>query len=54
MFSKFDKAWIAAAVSFASLTAMQFFGIEINEQVQAGIVSVVTAVMVYWVPNKTA
>jgi hypothetical protein len=54
MFSKIDKAWVAAAVSFLSLTAMQFFGIAITDSVQSGIVAVITAAMVYLVPNKTA
>jgi hypothetical protein len=52
MFSKIDKAWVAAAVSFLSLTAMQFFGIEIDASVQNGIVAVVTAALVWLVPNK--
>jgi hypothetical protein len=52
MFTKIDKAYVAAAVSFLSLTAMQFFGFELDTSVQAGIVAVVTAVMTWAVPNK--
>lgn len=54
MFTKIDKAWIAALVSFGSLTALQFFGIEVSDTVQNGIVGIITAVMVWAVPNKAA
>lgn len=52
MISKIDKAWVAAAVSFLSLTVMQFFGIEIDATVQNGIVAVITAAFTWLVPNK--
>lgn len=52
MFTSIDKAYVAAAVSFLSLTAMQFFGIELDATVQAGIVAVATALLTWAVPNK--
>lgn len=52
MFTKFDKAYVAAAVSFISLTAMQFFGFELGQELQNGLVAVITAALVYLVPNK--
>ncbi len=52
MISKIDKTWVAALVSFASLTVMQFFNIQIDATVQNGIIAVVTAALVWLVPNK--
>lgn len=52
MLTKFDKAYVAAAVSFIALTLMNFTGIELDAQVQAGIVAVITAALVWLVPNK--
>lgn len=52
MLTKIDKAWTAALVSFLSLTAMQFFGVEFSEQVQAGIVAVLSFALTWAVPNK--
>lgn len=52
MLTSIDKAWVSAAVSFLSLTTMQFFGFEIDATLQAGIVAVVTAAFTWLVPNK--
>lgn len=52
MFSKWDKAFVAAAVSFGSLVALQFFGVEVPTETQAAIVAVVTGVLTFLVPNK--
>jgi hypothetical protein len=52
MFSRIDKTWVAAAVSFLSLSALQFFNIQIDATVQNGIIAVVTAALVWLVPNK--
>lgn len=52
MLTKFDKAYAALLVSFISATAMQFFGVEIDPTLQAGIVAVITAALTWAVPNK--
>ena len=52
MLSKFDKAWVALAVSFIAQTAMQFWGVEVSVEIQATVVSVITAALVFLVPNK--
>lgn len=52
MFTKVDKMWVAALVSFLSMTAMQFWGLEIGQEFQNGLVAVLTAAMVWLVPNK--
>lgn len=52
MFTFMDKAYMAAMVSFLSLTAMQFWGIEISPTAQNGIVGLLTGIMTYWIPNK--
>lgn len=52
MFSKWDKAWVAALVGFGSYTAMQFFGLEVSEPVQAGIASLLSGALTWLVPNK--
>jgi hypothetical protein len=49
--AKFNKAWVAAAVSFAALTAAAFFGLDISPTTQAAIVSGVTGVLTWLVPN---
>ena len=52
MFSKFDKAYVAAIVSFISLTAMQFFGVTIDANLQNAIVAIVSGMFVFATPNK--
>lgn len=52
MLTKIDKAYVSAAVSFLSLTLMNFFGVELDATVQAGIVAVITAAFTWLVPNK--
>ncbi len=52
MFTKIDKAWTALAVSFLSATLMQFFGVQLDATLQAGIVAVVTAGLTWLIPNK--
>lgn len=54
MFTNIDKAWITAAVTFSALSASTFFGLTIDPTVQAGIVSVVSFLVTYFVPNKTS
>lgn len=49
--AKFNKAWVAAAVSFAAITAATFFGFDLSTATQAGIISAVTAVLTWLVPN---
>ena len=49
--SKFNKAWVAAAVSFVGLSAMTFFGVTISPTAQATIISAVTAILTFLVPN---
>ena len=53
MFTKFDKAWVTAAVAFGALSASTFLGLDIDPTVQAGIVSVILFAVTYLVPNKT-
>lgn len=53
MFSRVDKMWVSGLVSFASLTAMQFFGFSIDPTVQAAIVAVLTSALTWLVPNKS-
>ena len=48
------KAWVAAAVSFAAITAASFFGLDISPEFQAAAVAVITGVMTWLVPNGTA
>lgn len=52
MFSKIDKAWTAGLVSFISLSAMTFFGVELSDQVQNGLVALLAFAMTWLVPNK--
>lgn len=52
MFTKVDKMWVSGLVSFLALTAMQFFNVEIDATLQAGIVAVITAALTWLVPNK--
>ena len=52
MFTKIDKAWTAGLVSFIALTSMTFFGIELTEQVQNGLVALLAFAMTWLVPNK--
>lgn len=52
MFTKIDKAYAAALVSFLSTTALQFWGLEINEQVQAGIAALIVFAATWRTPNK--
>lgn len=52
MLTKIDKAYVSALVSFISLNAMTFFGFEISIAMQAGIVSLITGVLTWAVPNK--
>lgn len=52
MFSKVDKMWVSALVSFLSLTALQFFGFEVDATLQAAIVGVITGALTWLVPNK--
>lgn len=54
MLSRFDKAYTAALVSFLSLTAANFFGIEVSPEVQAALVGLITGAMTYLIPNKAA
>lgn len=49
--AKFNKAWVAAAVSFAAITGAAFFGFNLSPTTQAGIISAVTAVLTWLVPN---
>jgi hypothetical protein len=49
--AKANKAWVAAAVSFAALTAAAFFGISLSDTMQAGIISAVTGILTWLVPN---
>jgi hypothetical protein len=52
MFTKIDKAWTAGLVAFISLSAMTFFGVELSDQVQAGLVSLLSFGLTWLVPNK--
>lgn len=52
MLTSIDKAWVAGLVSFIGMTSMQFFGFEIPETVQAGIISAIMFVLTYLTPNK--
>ncbi len=52
MFTKVDKAWAGALVSFLSLTAAQFFGVVIDPSIQAGLVAALVWAGVYWTTNK--
>lgn len=54
MFSKFDKAYVSALVSFVSLTTMTFLGFELDPTLQAGIVAVISGAFTWLVPNKPA
>jgi hypothetical protein len=52
MFSKFDKAYAAALVSFISLTAANFFGVEVSPEMQAALVGLISGAVTWLVPNK--
>ena len=54
MFTKFDKAWVAALVTFLAITAKSWFGFEIDENLQLAIVGLLVGVVTYMTPNKTA
>jgi len=55
MLTTFDKAWVAGVVSFVCQYVLSsVFHIDIDPTVQAGLVSVISAVLVYIVPNKAA
>lgn len=49
--AKFNKAWVAAAVTFAGLTLATFFGIDLSAATQTAIVSAVTGILTWLVPN---
>ena len=46
-----NKAWIAAAVPFVSLTLMTFFNIDITAM-EGAILALINGVLVFAVPNK--
>lgn len=52
MFTKVDKMWVSALVSFLSMSAMQFFGWQIDASLQAAIVGLITGAITFLVPNK--
>ncbi len=54
MFTKVDKAWAGAFVSFVALTANQFFGIVIDPVIQAGLIAGIVWGAVYLTKNKVA
>ena len=54
MFTKVDKAWAGALVSFLALTASQFFGIEVDPMIQAGLVAGLVWAGVWAAKNKVA
>ena len=55
MVTSVDKMWVAGVVSFiCQYVLSQFFGIELDATAQAAIVSLITAVATYLIPNKGA
>ena len=52
MFSKMDKMWAAGLVTFLAQQAQIFFGIDIDPQIQAVIVTVLVGFIVWLTPNK--
>lgn len=53
MLTKFDKALAALLVSFGSSLALHFFGWQVSPETQAAIVTGLTTLFVWLVPNKT-
>lgn len=51
MFSRYDKAWVAALVASLSQVAAPILGIEVSPEFQAAIVTIVTGLAVYLTPN---
>jgi len=49
--AKMNKAWVAAAVAFVAITGAQFLGFNIDATTQAAIISGVTGVLTWLVPN---
>lgn len=49
--AKFNKAWVAAAVAFGAITALTFFGVDVSATTQAAIISAVTGILTWLVPN---
>jgi len=49
--AKMNKAWVAAAVAFVAITGAQFLGFNIDAATQAAIISGVTGVLTWLVPN---
>jgi len=54
MFTKFDKAFAGLIVSFGAGLATHFFGWNISPETQLAIVTGLTTLFVWLVPNKKA
>lgn len=54
MLTKFDKAYVAALISFLALNLQHWAGVELTVELQAALVAVVTGLFTWWVPNKTS
>lgn len=52
--SYFNKAWVAALVSFIAMTGATYLHFTISPEIQAMIVALLTGGMTFIVPNKKA